>query len=190
MTVILVITWNLQHMIRKGPGAGGIYSFEKDTGGKDLGFLAFWFILLTYLAILWANITSVPLFARFFLGDTFRFGFHYNLFGYEVWFGETLLSVCSIGLVTLLCVRSAHLPNKVMTVAALTFTAGFAVCAVIALFRHESMFSYSPLYLEGSSSFGQIVRIAAISPWAFIGFENISHFSEEYSFPVKKCEAS
>ena len=38
-------------MIRKGPGAGGIYSFEKDTGGKDLGFLAFWFILLTYLEI-------------------------------------------------------------------------------------------------------------------------------------------
>ena len=30
------------------------------------------------------------------------------------------------------------------------------------------------------------MRIAAISPWAFIGFENISHFSEEYSFPVKK----
>ena len=33
---------------------------------------------------------------------------------------------------------------------------------------------------------GQIVRIAVISPWAFIGFENIAHFSEEYTFPVKK----
>ena len=42
------------------------------------------------------------------------------------------------------------------------------------------------MYTEGSSAFAQIVRIAAISPWAFIGFENISHFSEEYRFPVKK----
>ena len=25
-----------------------------------------------------------------------------------------------------------------------------------------------------------------MSPWAFIGFENIAHFSEEYAFPVKK----
>ena len=42
------------------------------------------------------------------------------------------------------------------------------------------------MYTEGSGAFAQIVRIAAISPWAFIGFENISHFSEEYRFPVKK----
>ena len=186
MAVIFIITWNLQYMIRKAPDAGGIYTFEKRIGGKDLGFLAFWFILLTYLAILWANITSVPLFARFFLGDTFRFGFHYNIFGYEVWFGEALLSICTIGLIAFLCVRSSRLPGRIMTVAALIFAAGFAFCAIIALFRHENAFSYSPLYLEGSSSFGQIVRIAAISPWAFIGFENISHFSEEYSFPVKK----
>ena len=134
MAVILVITWNLQYMIRKVPGAGGIYTFERQAGGKDLGFLAFWFILLTYLAILWANITSLPLFARFFLGDAFRFGFHYNLFGYEVWLGEALLSICAVALIACLCVRSSRLPNRIMIVSALIFTAGFAVCAVIAQF--------------------------------------------------------
>lgn len=186
MAVILVITWNLQYMIRKSPAAGGIYAFEKQAGEKDLGFLAFWFILLTYLAILWANMTSLPLFARFFLGDAFRFGFHYSIFGYEVWLGEALLSICAMGLIALLCVSSSRLPNRIVTVAALLFAAGFTVCAVIAVAGHDQSFSYSPLYMEGSSVFGQIVRIAAISPWAFIGFENISHFSEEYSFPVKK----
>ena len=57
---------------------------------------------------------------------------------------------------------------------------------MIALVFHENSYSYEPLYTEGSDAFAQIVRIAAISPWAFIGFENISHFSEEYRFPVKK----
>ena len=33
MAVIPVITWNLQYMIRKVPGAGGVYPFEKQTGG-------------------------------------------------------------------------------------------------------------------------------------------------------------
>ena len=186
MAVIFVITWNLQYMIRKAPGAGGIYTFEKQVGGKDLGFLAFWFVLLTYLAILWANMTSLPLFARFFLGNTFRFGFRYRIFGYEVWLGEALLSMCAVVLIGILCSNSARLPNRIMIVAALTFAAGFTVCAVIALFKHDAAFSYAPLYTEGSGAFAQIVRIAAISPWAFIGFENISHFSEEYSFPVKK----
>ncbi|MBR0227442.1 MAG: amino acid permease [Clostridia bacterium] len=186
MAVILVITWNLQYMIRTKPDAGGIYAFEKRVGGKDLGFLAAWFVLLTYLAILWANITSLPLFARFFLGSAFHFGFHYRIFGYEVWFGEALLSICALVIIGLLCSRSSRLPNRIMVAAAGVFTLGFTVCAIIALFRHESALSYSPLYNEGSGAFAQIVRIAAISPWAFIGFENVSHFSEEYDFPVKR----
>ena len=186
MAVILVITWNLQYMIRCLPDAGGIYSFEKRVNGKDFGFLAAWFVLLTYLAILWANITSLPLFARFFLGDAFRFGFHYAIFGYEVWLGEALLSICALVLVGLLCSRSLRIPHAVVIAGALVFAAGFTLCAVLALVKHDGAYSYEPLYTEGSNAFAQIVRIAAISPWAFIGFENISHFSEEYRFPLKK----
>ena len=186
MAVILVIAWNLQYMIQSAPDAGGIYTFEKRVGGKDLGFLAAWFVLLTYIAILWANITSLPLFARFFLGDVFHFGFHYHIFGYEVWMGEAMLSMAAILLIGVLCSRSSRLPSRVMAVSALVFAVGFTVCAVIAVLRHDGAFSYSPLYAEGSDAFRQIVRIAAISPWAFIGFENISHFSEEYAFPAKR----
>ena len=186
MAVISVITWNLQYMIRTLPNAGGIYAFEKSVSGRDLGFLAFWFILLTYLAILWANVTSVPLFARFFLGKTFQFGFHYSIFGYEVWMGEALLSVAALVLVGLLCSRSTRIPGRVMVVLAMVFALGFTVCALIAVFRHDSSYSYAPMYTEGSRAFAQIVHIAVISPWAFIGFENVSHFSEEYKFPVKK----
>ena len=186
MAVILVITWNLQYMIQNAPGAGGIYTFEKRVGGKDIGFLALWFVLLTYLAILWANMTSLSLFARFFLGDAFQFGFHYKIFGYEVWLGEALLSMGAVVLIGILCANSSRLTNHVMIAAALTFAGGFTFCAVIAVLRHENTFSYAPLYMDGSGAFAQIVRIAVISPWAFVGFENISHFSEEYRFPVKK----
>ena len=186
MAVIFIIAKNLRYMIQVSPKAGGIYSFERKIAGKDLGFLAFWFVLITYLAILWANITSLPLFARFFLGDTFRFGFHYNIFGYEVWLGEALLSIAAIVIIALLCSKCARLPNKIMIVAALVFAVGFTACAIASIALHDKGFSYSPMYTEGSSSFAQIIRIAAISPWAFIGFENISHFSEEYNFPLKK----
>ena len=40
LAVILVITWNLQYMIWQAPDAGGAYTFERKTGGKDLGFAA------------------------------------------------------------------------------------------------------------------------------------------------------
>ena len=186
MAVILVITWNLQYMIINAPDSGGIYTFEKRVGGKDIGFLAAWFVLLTYSAILWANITSLPLFARFFLGDTFKFGFHYQIFGFEVWLGEALLSIVAVLLIGLLCSISSKITNIIMIVAALAFSIGFTICAIIAITKHDTSFSYSPNFVEGSKALPQIVRIAAISPWAFIGFENVSHFSEEYKFSVKK----
>ncbi len=186
MAVILVITWNLQYMIKSGADAGGAYSFVKKTGSKDLGFVTLWFVLLTYLAILWANITSVPLFARFFLGNIFQFGFRYSIFGYEVWFGEALLSICAVILMGLLCTAGSRLINHIMIAAALLFAVGFTLCAMFAMMSHDSAFSYAPLYSADSAPFAQIVRIAAISPWAFIGFENIAHFSEEYDFSVKK----
>ncbi len=187
MLVILIITRNLQHMICRSQSAGGIYTYACNICGRDYGFLAAWFLLLTYLSILWANITSVPLFARYFLGDIFRFGFHYSIFGFEVHFGETLLCILTISLIGLLCSGCRKAPQAIMIVSALTFVAGFTLCAVTALLRHgQSGFSYDPLFLSESSSIAQISRIAVISPWAFIGFENISHFSEEYSFKVRK----
>ena len=187
MLVAFIITHNLQYMICRSQDAGGIYTFAQKVCGHDFGFLAAWFLLITYMSILWANITSVPLFARYFLGDVFRFGFHYHIFGYEVYLGEALLSIAAILLTGLLCVRGRKGINKIMVISAVTFVVGFTFCTIWALISHSrGSFSYEPLYLPDSLPISQIARIAVISPWAFIGFENISHFSEEYTFKVKK----
>ena len=187
MLVTFVITHNLQYIICRNQDAGGIYSFAQRVCGHDFGFLSAWFLLLTYMSILWANITSVPLFARYFLGDIFRFGFHYHIFGYEVYLGETLLSIAAICLVGLLCANCRKSTNRILVVSALTFVLGFIFCTVWALINHvNGTFSYEPLFLPDTKAISQIARVAVISPWAFIGFENISHFAEEYTFKVTK----
>lgn len=33
-------------MIRSAPSAGGIYTFQRQVNGKDMGFLTGWFVLL------------------------------------------------------------------------------------------------------------------------------------------------
>ena len=187
MLVIFIITQNLQYMICRSQNAGGIYKFAQTVCGYDFGFLAAWFLLLTYISILWANMTSVPLFVRYFMGDIFRFGFHYHIFGYEVYFGEALLSMAAILLTGLLCANLRKSINGVMILSAFAFVAGFIFCTVWALMHHSrGNFSFEPFFLSDSSTITQTARIAVISPWAFIGFENISHFSEEYSFKVKR----
>ena len=186
MAIVFLIGWNLQYMIQRSPNAGGVYTFQKQVGGNDLGFIAFWFVLLAYISILWANITAVPLFFRFFLGRIFQTGFQYTIFDYDVWFGEAFLSIATILVIGILCANSSRATNRIMSIAALTFIGGFAFCALTAMFMHGRPFNYEPYFTSGSSEFSLVVRIAAISPWAFIGFENIAHFSEEYNFPIKK----
>ncbi len=179
--VMLIISVNYAYMMNIYPNAGGAYTFTKQVFGHDYGFLTAWFLSLTYLAILWANATSVPLFARYFVGDIFQKGRMYAVFGYDVYFGEAILSIAAIMLIAFLCSVQKRIIAKSMIVMALLFTAGIIICFVFAIMHHG--IEFYPEYAPSRGKFSQIIRIAVISPWAFIGFESISHASEETVFP-------
>ncbi len=178
--IMLVIAANYAYLMNVYPDAGGAYHYASEILGHDYGFLTAWFLSLTYLAILWANATSIPLFARYFLGDVFKVGRLYTLFGYDVYLGEALLSIAALLLVALLCARRKGTMAKLMIAMAVVFTAGIVVCFAAGI--RGSKGNLGAGYVPGSSALSQIVRIAVISPWAFIGFENISHATEEMSF--------
>lgn len=178
--VMLIIARNYSYMMQCYPEAGGAYTYAKEVFGYDYGFLGAWFLALTYLAIYWANVTSLPLFARYFLGNTFRFGKMYSLFGYEVCLGEVLLSMGAILLFALLCMRFKKLTSVIMIALVAVFTIGIAICFGAAVFSGGNTFS--PAYVPNGKTLSQIITIAVISPWAFIGFESISHSSEEFNF--------
>ena len=133
---------------------------------------------MTYFAILWANATSLPLFARVFIGDTFRFGRLYAIFGYDVYLGEALVSVAALLLFGGLCVRRPRVTDAVMVALACLFALGIAACFAGAFLAGGR--SLRPAFVPDGAALSQIVRIAAISPWAFIGFESISHATEEF----------
>ena len=186
--IMLIISRNYSYLMDCYPDAGGAYTYAKQAFGYDHGFLTAWFLALVYFSILWANITAVPEFIRFLAGNVFRFGFHYTLFGSEVWLGEILITVAVILLVGVLCAGFGRIATMVITAMSLAFVIGIVICFIAALLKHGNTgFSYQPLYLPDKSVVTQAVRVACISPWAFIGFECISHASEEFSFPVKKA---
>ena len=178
--VMLIMGWNYAYLMRGYPDSGGAYTYTREAFGFDQGFLAAWFILITYFAILWANITSIPLFARVFLGDLFKVGKLYTVFGYDVYLGEFFLSVIALILTGLLCMRFKKAVNCIMIALAALFSLGILLCFIAAFLRKDM--SMSPVFLTDRSALSQIVQIAVISPWAFIGFESISHGGEEINF--------
>ena len=185
--VMLIIARNYHYMMNCYPDAGGVYTYTKNQLGHDYGFLSAWFLGLAYIAIFLANATSLPLFARYFLGDVFRFGYLYKIFGYEVYLGEALLTVAAIILTGILCGKSKRKASQIVFMLVLVFTVTITISFVSALFHHDgSAFVFTPSFIPGTSAFSNVCFIAVASPWAFIGFENISHSIEGFSFPHRK----
>ena len=182
--IMLIISKNYHYMINAFPDAGGAYTYAKDVFGYDHGFVTAWFLALTYLSIFWANVTSLPLFSRYFFGDIFKTGYMYTLFGsYDVYLGEVLLSISAIGLFAALSIYSKRMSIGILTGSVLLFSLVIVVITIVSMVRMGTFHrSFNPGFVPDSNEISQIIKIASISPWAFIGFENISHSTEEFSF--------
>ena len=181
--MMLMMANNYHFLANRYPGTGGLYNYVKYIFGYDRAFLAAWFMFLIYIAIFWANATSIPLFARYFLRGIFKVGYLYTLFGYEVYLGEALVTLLAIVLVALLCVKSKTATARCMEILVLVFTVGITVCFAAAMAGHRrSGLTMEPAFLPDSGALRQIVHIAFLSPWAFIGFESVSHSAAEYRF--------
>ena len=188
MLIMLVLAYNYHYMMNKYPDSnGGIYTFAKNTLGGDHAFLVSWFLIITYAAILWANVSSFSLFARYIFGSTFQFGFHYSIGGYDVWLGEILLSLFFLLLFAGICLIKRNVTTSIQGGLMLLFVALIVAGFIIAAVMHKGGFeTYKPDFAPtGDNEFTQVISVVGMMPWAFIGFESISHSSKDFKFRHK-----
>ena len=142
--------------------------------------------MLVYIAIVWANATALALISRNLLGDMFQFGFHYRVLGYDIYFGEMLLSIVAIVVLGLCCVYGKRLSAILQTVMALILFGGIlAGFYAVMKITPDATAVFTPPYAPGGEPALQVFHIIALAPWAFVGFESVSHSTEEFRFPVK-----
>ena len=182
MVFMLVIAYSYHYLMNKFPNTnGGIYSYAKNTLGGDHAFMVSWLLIITYLALLWANVSSLTVFSRHLFGSTFQFGFHYTLWGYEIWFGELLLCLVFLAIFGGIC----FLKKKITSWVQMFFVILFVVIIFIGFFTaaimHQGGFeSFKPDFaLNGDNEFMQILNVISMIPWAFIGFESISNSAKD-----------
>ena len=188
MLIMLVLAYNYHYMMNKYPDSnGGIYAFAKNTLGGDHAFLVSWFLIITYAAILWANVSSFSLFARCIFGSTFQFGFHYTVGGYDVWLGELLLSLFFLLLFAGVCLLKRNITTSIQGGLMLLFVALIIAGFIVAMVMHQGgLESFKPDFAPtDDNEFTQVIGVVGMMPWAFIGFESISHSSKDFKFRHK-----
>ncbi len=183
--IMIVIAANYHLLINRYPDSGGVFTYTKKILSYDHALLCAWALWLTYISIIWANATAFVLVGRNFFGNVLQFGFHYILFGYDVYFGEAALTLFVLFLFGALDIRQKIFAMRLNTFLTLFFLACGLIFAAGALStKFETIFepAFSPKYPVALGIFS----IAALSPWAFVGFEAVSHFAEEFKFSPKK----
>ncbi len=185
--VMLIIAVNYQYMMNRYPDCGGTYSFTKSELGYDQGFMSAWFLILVYMAIVWANATAIPIISKNLFNGALEIGPHYTVAGFDVYLTEAGFASFMIVVASLICIYGGKLLSWIQTILAIVLIGGIVICAVgITLHNGELLTNVRPAYAEGGSGFTQIFRIVALAPWAYVGFESISHSSEEFVFSPKK----
>ena len=136
--LMLLMCRSFHYLCNIFPDAGGVYAYTKNVFGYDRAFLVAWFLSLTYISMFWANATSLPLFARYFMESIFKFGYLYTVFGYDVYVGEALLTLIAIAVVTLLCTRSKNSAASVMVGLVGIFSIGISITFVLSILNYNS----------------------------------------------------
>lgn len=184
--IMLVIGVSYRFLMGRYPDAGGAYTYTAKALGSDHGFLCAWMLILTYAAIIWANSTALSLIVRYLFGDVFCFGFSYRLAGYTVYFGEVLLSVAIIAAAALICAAGKRFSAAVQVICALLLFCGIAACFIAAAVHRGGLSGIAPAFSSQNDPAAQVMTIMVLAPWAFIGFESISHSAGEFRFSMKK----
>ena len=183
-----VIGWNYHKMAATESGAGGACAYAAKVFGADYGFLTAWSLSLAYMAILWANATALVLLVRYVFGDVLQFGWHSTVAGFDVYFGEAMLSVVMIVLAGVCCLFHRFLAGRLQMACAIFMVASIAVCFGVAAYHHEGgVAAMAPAFSpNGANGITQVLRILAMMPWAFLGFEAVTHSAPEFAFDRKR----
>ncbi len=209
--VMIIIAYSYSYMVPKYPKAGGEFTFTKVNFGKTSAMLCGWFLVAAYLTNVPMNSTAIGLIVDGLDGgaDILKWGFHYQIAGFDVWLGEIILAMFILvlfGILNILGVKKAGFIQTVLAV--LLAVCAFTLClagifsAKAAGINMEPVWGFDKAaamadgaataaigqYAHAGSSgiMSAILATFAIAPWAFVGFDTIPQAAEEFKFSHKK----
>ena len=209
--VMIIIAFSYAYMVPKYPNAGGEFSFAKNTFGKHMAFLCGWFLVVAYLTNVPMNSTAIGLIVDGLDGsaDILKFGFHYNIAGFDIYMGEMLLSMAVLiffGWLNMIGVRKAGIVQTILSSLLVTCVFVLFLSAVFSAkakgVNMQPIWGFDKAAAKAAGAvtadisqyahtgtagvLSAILATFAIAPWAYVGFDAIPQAAEEFNFSFKK----
>ena len=209
--VMIIIAFSYAYMVPKYPRAGGEFTFTKECFGKRVAFVCGWFLIAAYLTNVPMNSTAIGLIVDGIDGgaDILKFGFHYTIAGFEIYFGEMIFAMAILVLFAVLNMYGVKKAGIVQTILSGMLVISVFTLAISALISSKAQgINMEPIWgfnknaamaagatTDNISDFANkgsggiisaILATFAIAPWAYVGFDTIPQAAEEFKFSYKK----
>lgn len=209
--VMIIIAFSYAYMIPKYPKAGGEFTFTKECFGKNMAYVCGWFLVAAYLTNVPMNSTAIGLIVDGLDGnaDILKFGFHYSVAGFEIYFGEMIFAMAILilfGILNMLGVRKAGIIQTILSGLLATSVFTLMIAAFLSSKTHlsnmEPIWGFDKVAAVAANAAGEgiqdyahtgsggvisaILATFAIAPWAYVGFDTIPQAAEEFNFSYKK----
>lgn len=147
--VMIIIAFSYAYMVPKYPQAGGEFTFTKMCFGKRAAYVCGWFLVAAYLTNVPMNSTAIGLIVDGLDGsaDILKFGFHYQIAGFDVWLGEMLLAMGILilfGLLNIWGVKKAGIVQSIL--AALLAASVFTLTAAALISSKANGINMHPIW--------------------------------------------
>lgn len=187
MLIIVIIERNYSYLIRKLPISGGEYIFTRKILGETNSFICGWFLSLAYICIVPLNATAVALIFRILTKEKYIYKYLYSIEGYPIYLSDVILTsffIISLGILNIVGIKIASSFQKLMVV----LLVGIVLFFLFGMIIQEGVYSNNlkEYVFNQKINTGNILKIVAISPWAYVGFDCVTQILEELDFGYRK----
>lgn len=184
---IIIIESSYRVMLENLNDEGGEFTYAYNHFGKNHGFVVGWSLSLAYLTMVPFNGTAFVLVLKKIFGNVLEFGYLYNIGGYEVFIGEIIGSSLIVLLFAYINIKGIKETSKTQNIIVITLVISvFSVFTAMAM--NVDKINFTSNYISNYSfDLFQILKVLAITPFAFVGFDAIPQLSKEFNFSAKSA---
>ena len=169
------------------PQCGGEHVFSYKAMGPNGSFICTWAIILGYVSVTCFEACAFPTIIIY-LWPGFLKGYMYSVAGFDIYASWVAVAVIVAFLITLINVLGAKTAAVLQTVLTCIIGGAGILLIVASVINGDSSNLQGQMFVGESTGtmFQNIIKVAVVTPFFFIGFDVIPQAAEEINVPLKK----
>jgi amino acid transporter len=184
---IVLIQKGYHIMLESNHEDGGEFSYTYNNMGKANGFVVGWSLTLCYISMVPLNATAFVLVFKKLFGTKVDFLYLYKVAGYPVYLSEVIIASLIILIFAYINIRGIKVSSGIQNIMSLLMVVNVTIVFTFMFINTDHSLIMNTYILNYKFDIVKIIKVFAIVPFLFVGFDVIPQVSTELNFEAPKA---